>query len=613
MQYYPFDSRDKLYKPHFGAVAAEESLRLRLLLHNDARVHNAYLSIERDGEAPMEILMQPAEQLEDYRFYDCSVSLGEGLYWYSFYYDSDYGRMFVTKTETSLGIVSNKGGKWQQTVYERDYKTPDWLKGGIIYQIFPDRFAASGKQKQDIPDDRFLQSDWSAQPAYLQNGEKRSLGNDYYGGDLLGVAEKLPYLKSLGINCIYFNPIFEAHSNHRYNTADYMKIDPLLGNEDDLTSLCKDAKKCGINIILDGVFSHTGHDSRYFNKDRRYGDGGAYNDFSSPYRSWFNFHRWPDKYSCWWGVPSLPETNENDPSFTDFITGENGVIRYWLKKGIKGWRLDVADELPDGIIDNIRKAMKAEDPDSYLLGEVWEDATNKISYGYRRRFLRGRQLDSVMDYPLAEGIIAFITGGDGDKLCETVMTILENYPLPAVHTLMNHIGSHDTARILTRLGTNEQGNRAWQSSRRLNDWELGLAKKRLLAAATLQYTLPGVPSLFYGDEAGVEGFGDPFCRATYPWGNEDNEILSFYQKLGNIRRNNTAFREGAFIPYICRLGIFSFIREDDNNRIFVAVNRWDGCDSIDLPEEFKSAEVLYGERQDGKAILPPFGAIIIKA
>lgn len=612
MQYYPFDSRDKLYKPHFGAVAAEEALRLRLLLHKDAHVHNAFLVIERDGEAPFEVWMEPKEYLEDYRFYDCSVTLGEGLYWYSFRYDSDYGTFYVTRHGASLGIVSTEGGKWQQTVYEKDFSTPDWLKGGIIYQIFPDRFAASGQEKQNVPEDRFLQTDWSAQPAYLQNGEKRSLGNDYYGGDLAGVTQKLPYLKSLGVNCIYFNPIFEAHSNHRYNTADYLKIDPLLGCEEDLKQLCSEARKIGINIILDGVFSHTGHDSRYFNKTRRYEENGAYNDFSSPYRSWFNFHNWPDGYSCWWGVPSLPETNENDPSFTKFITGDGGVLQYWMDLGVKGWRLDVADELPDEFIDNIRRAIKTKDSDAYLLGEVWEDATNKISYGYRRRFLRGRQLDSVMNYPLSEGIITFLKGGDGDKLCDTILSILENYPLPAVHTLMNHIGSHDTARILTRLGTNEQGDRGWQSTRVLNEWERQNAKRLLLCAAALQYTLPGVPSLFYGDEAGVEGFGDPFCRAAYPWGQEDNEILEFYKKLGAIRRECDALAEGEFIPHLCRLGIFSFIRRSEKDSIFVAVNRWGEQDEIALPEGFADKSPLIGEARDGKAILPPYSTIIIK-
>ncbi len=612
MQYYPFDSRDKLYKPNFGAVAAETPLRLRLLLHNDARVHNAYLIMERDGEQPFEKWMQPGGYLGEYSFYECEITLNEGLYWYSFRYDSDYGTMLVTRTGESLGTVSAEGKKWQQTVYESNYATPDWLKGGIIYQIFPDRFCFSGEKKDNVPDDRFIQTDWSAQPAYLQNGEKRNLGNDYYCGDFKGVTAKLPYLKELGVNCIYFNPVFEAHSNHRYNTADYLKIDPLLGNEDNFKALCKAAKKLGIYVILDGVFSHTGHDSRYFNKEGRYSDKGAYQSYDSPYRGWFNFQQWPDKYSCWWGVPSLPETSENNQSFTKFITGDGGVLQYWMDCGIKGWRLDVADELPDEFIDNIRRAIKSKDPDAYLLGEVWEDATNKISYGYRRRFLRGRQLDSVMNYPLANGIIDFVLGGDAEQLLKVVMSILENYPTPAVHTLMNHIGSHDTARILTRLGTAENGDRAWQSGRFLNDCEKFLARRRLLCAAALQFTLPGVPSVYYGDEAGMEGFGDPFCRGAYPWGNEDKEILSFYKKLGAIRRECTAFKSGEFIPVSCSLGIFSFIRKSEQEKIFVAVNRWDGEDSIAIPEDFSDARVLLGEVCGDKAILPPCGAVILR-
>ncbi len=612
MQHYPFDSRDSLYRTHIGAIAAGEILRLKLLLHEDARVHNAYLLLCRDGEEVKEYFMSPAEYLDGYRFYECEITLSEGLYFYAFRYDSDYGCMQVRKNESSLGIVSDEGEWWQQTVYEADFKTPDWLKGGIIYQIFPDRFYFSGKQKQNVPTDRFIQTDLSAQPAFLQDGTPRSLGNDYYCGDLEGVKEKLPYLKSLGVNCIYFNPIFEAHSNHRYNTADYLKIDSLLGDEDDLKELCSEALKYGIYIILDGVFSHTGHDSIYFNKCGRYGEGGAYNCEDSPYRSWFNFKCWPNEYDCWWGVPSLPETNENDPSFSEFITGDGGVLQRWLDCGIKGWRLDVADELPDEILDKIRSAIKKKDSDAYLLGEVWEDATNKISYGYRRRFLRGRQLDSVMNYPLSEAIISFSKGGDAEKLLETVLTILENYPLPAVHTLMNHIGSHDTARILTRLGTDENGDRAWQSTRHLSEEEYNAAKQKLCVAVALQYTLPGVPSVYYGDEAGMQGFGDPFCRGAYPWGKEDGDILEFYKTLGKIRRECKAFSCGEFIPHICRLGLFSFIRKGENEEIFVAVNRWRSEDIVRLPDEFQNGKVLMGETLSDKVIIPAYGVVIIK-
>ena len=292
MGYYPFDSRNPLYREHIGAVAAGTPLRLRLCLHNDARVDAAFLSIIRDGEEENIIKMYPAETIEDYRFYECETTLTEGLYFYSFFYDSAYGRMYVTNTEGSLGTVSNAGKRWQQTVYTEDFCTPEWLKGGIIYQIFPDRFCHSDKAKTDVPEDRFWQKDWYAQPAFLSDGDKR-IGNDYYGGDLAGIESRLPYLKSLGVNCIYLNPIFEAHSNHRYNTANYLKIDSLLGDENDLKNLCESAKELGIYIVLDGVFSHTGDDSIYFNKQGRYDSLGAFQSKISPYYNCFNFKNWP--------------------------------------------------------------------------------------------------------------------------------------------------------------------------------------------------------------------------------------------------------------------------------------------------------------------------------
>ena len=438
-----------------------------------------------------------------------------------------------------------------------------------------------------MPDDRYICEDWYAQPEFRQPKDKKRMCNDYYGGDLKGIEEKLPYLKDLGVSCIYLNPIFEAHSNHRYNTADYLKIDPLLGNEKDLENLVKSAKKQGIEIILDGVFSHTGDDSIYFNKYNRYDSVGAYNSTSSPYYSWFKFSDYPDKYSAWWGIETLPETEEDDLSFTNFITGEKGVIKYWLDKGVKGFRLDVADELPDGILDKIRMAVKRDSGENYLLGEVWEDASNKISYGSRRRFLRGRQLDSVMNYPFANAIIDFVKGGNGANLINTVMSILENYPKPAIKVLMNHIGTHDTARVLTMLGCDYiPTTREEQSRFSLSEESKIKAIELLKLAVVLQYTLPGVPSIFYGDEAGMEGFGDPFCRAGYPWGKENTEILDFYKQMGKIRRENSAFEDGEFTPVYCDNETVCYLRTNGKNQVLIAVNRSENEKEITVPEIF---------------------------
>ena len=590
MNYYPFDSRNPLYRNKFGSIAEGETLRLSLLLHRDACVHEAYLQIREDSNEEYSTLrLTEGDWLGDYRYYNGEITLSEGLYWYRFFYTSAHGEFYVTKTGESIGCVTTDGTDWQQTVYSADFTTPDWLAGGIIYQIFPDRFYNSGTEKSNIPEDRFICDDWYKQPEYRQSGDKLRLTNDYYGGDLKGIEEKLPYLKSLGVSCIYLNPIFEAHSNHRYNTANYLKIDPVLGDEKDLENLVKSAKKQGIAIILDGVFSHTGDDSIYFNKYGRYNTVGAYNSKNSPYFSWFKFNDYPNDYSSWWGISSLPETEENDLSFTNFITGENGVIKYWLDKGVKGFRLDVADELPDGILDKIRLAVKRNSKENYLLGEVWEDASTKISYGSRRRFLRGKQLDSVMNYPFANTIIDFVKNGGGQRLINTVMSLLENYPKPAIKLLMNHIGTHDTSRILTVLGSDYTPNSREEQSRTfLSENDYKKAVNRLKSAAVLQYTLPGVPSLFYGDEAGVEGYGDPFCRATYPWRRENNELLDFYKALGKFRRSNQAFKEGDFVPVYSDDTAVAYIRTDGENSVLTAVNIGNEPVCVQLPEKFGS-------------------------
>lgn len=610
MNYYPYNSRDKIYRDKFGAMACGESFAPRLLLHNDARVQKVFLLIEKDAENLMEYEMQRCGEKEDYGIFEISLPLDTGIYWYYFRYESDYGTFYVIRENVTRGIVSREKGKvWQQTVYTPQENTPDWLLGGIIYQIFPDRFYNSGAKRQNIPQDRVLRDTWGETPYFEQNGTERQLGNDYFGGDLKGITEKLDYIKSLGVNCIYLNPIFEAHSNHRYNTADYFKIDPVLGNEDDFIALCKAAKKRGIHIILDGVFSHTGDDSIYFNKYRRYGNGGAYNDSSSPYYRWYKFGKTRDDYKSWWGIKTLPEVNEENEDYINFICGKDGVIEHWTKLGADGWRLDVADELPDVFLDRLNKTLKAAKKNAYILGEVWENATNKISYGVRRRYLLGDQLDSVMNYPFADKIIEYVRSGDAAALCDTVVEICDQYPKRAIDLLMNHLGTHDTARILTRLAKNDDnfGDRKAQSEMKFTADEISLAKKRLQAAAVLQFTLPGIPAVFYGDEAGLSGGADPFCRGCYPWGNEDRELLSFYRELGKIRLSATAFKNGDFTNEKTDGGLFSFFRIAKGNEVFVAVNAENRNKSILIPRGFKT---VFGKKCEGETSLEPYEYLI---
>ena len=617
--YYPFDSRNQLYKSKLSALAEGEPLRLRLLLPDNIGIGRAYLLLRNDTTGNLDkISMKRGEKKEDYDFWECEISLKEDIYWYSFKYNTADNEFYITKFDHSLGMVSNEGGWWQLTVYNKNYTTPSWLDGGIIYQIFPDRFYNSKKPKKDVPTDRYICDDWYKIPEYTPKEsatDNKFIGNDYYGGDLKGIQQKLPYLKKLGVNCIYLNPIFEAHSNHRYNTANYMKIDPLLGDEKDLKALIKAAEKQGIYIILDGVFSHTGDDSIYFNKYNRYDTVGAYNSDSSPYRSWYDFGETRDNYESWWGITTLPETKENDPDFSEYITGEKGVIRHWLNLGVKGFRLDVADELPDAFLDKVRLAIKDEDSENFLLGEVWEDATNKISYNARRRFLRGHQLDSVMNYPFANAIIGYLKGGNSRDLIDTVLEIIENYPPQAVKLLMNHIGTHDTSRILTVLGNEGNyyvGDREWQSKQHLSSEQYEKAVKLLKVAAVLQYTLPGVPSLYYGDEAGLTGHSDPFCRAAYPWGKEDKELIKFYQKLGQFRRSSSAFKSGEFLPYYANFGEIAYMRKSADEMELVACTRWHEQTEINIPKEFDNAEVIFGEKpENGVLTLKPFGFTVL--
>ena len=538
---------------------------------------------------------------DDAEIWDIHTEIeAEGLYWYHFDYCSSYGRSSVLQTENGIGGFAGSYSArkdWQLTVIEKNFTTPDWIKGGIIYQIFPDRFYNSGEAKKNVPNDRVMRNDWGNEPEWRPTAEGKVLNNDFFGGDLKGIQEKLPYLKSLGVNCIYLNPIFEAHSNHRYDTADYSKIDPVLGTEKDFKNLCKEAKKQDIHIILDGVFSHTGDDSVYFNRKGRYETSGAYNSPESPYYKWYKFTNYPDKYQSWWGFETLPEVIEEGEEYREFINGKGGIIEKWLKAGADGFRLDVADELPDIFIDELRARLKATKKDALLMGEVWEDATTKHSYGSRRRYLLGSQFDSVMNYPFANAILDFCRNGKAEVFMETVMQIVENYPKQCLDVMMNHIGTHDTERAITKITGEscEYRDRNWQSSHFLNAEKYAKGVKLLKCAAALQYTLPGVPSVYYGDEAGLQGYKDPFNRGCYPWGKENQELVTFYRTMGEIRRNNKVFSDGFFSPVSSMLGCVAYRRHNENGDIMIIVNRNEHSIMYGLPEFYKNAKTLYGD------------------
>ena len=526
-----------------------------------------------------------------------------GLVWYSFVLEGLDGR----RAEL---------GPYQLTVYQGEEAVPTWFGEGMTYQIFPDRFCRSR-----IPDPtglvggRTVHQNWEDEPVYRPDEHGEIRNRDFFGGDFQGVISKLDDLKDLGVETLYFNPIFEAAENHRYGTADYDRIDPMLGCNEDFSRLCDEAHKRGMRVMLDGVFNHTGFVSRYFNGDGFYPDVGACQSWDSPYRSWFQFIRWPDQYESWWGIYSLPAVNESDPSYRRFIFGdEDSVVRRWLRAGADGWRLDVADELPDDFVAGIHAAARAEKPSAVVIGEVWEDGSTKVAYGVRRKHILGGHCDGLMNYPLRSAILSYFSGGKAEDFVSGMETIRENYPPFAFYSAMNSLGTHDTPRILTLLGAGGERrdqSRDWRANFRLEGDALRLAKERLRAAALLLFCFPGSPTVYYGDEAGMEGFEDPFNRRTYPWGHEDQELLAWFKQLGALRKTHPALRRGT-IRYVAAEGpLLAFARADDGEEILCVCNAGDGPVTLPLPGN--TASVLVGspalaplEEDEGVQItLPP--------
>ena len=468
-----------------------------------------------------------------------------GLYFYYFYIRKPDGgfRLFKQGDDTNM----EDGSLWQVSCVPADFHTPDWAKGATIYQIFPDRFYKAGNCDPTGKLTPYtLHRTWGEEVEWKPTADGKVLNNDFYGGNFKGITEKLDYIASLGVNLIYLNPISKSFSSHRYDTGDYKTPDPLLGTEEDFAELCRQAHSRGIRVILDGVYSHTGSNSPYFNREGQFDSVGAYNSTESPYYSWYTFYNWPDSYNSWWNFDTLPTVNIMDPAFINsIIEDEDSVVAHWLRLGADGFRLDVADELPDEFIGMLRRRIKGIKPDALLLGEVWEDASTKIAYGRRRSYFTAGELDSVMNYPFRTAIIDYVRGRDGGQgLKEAVMAIVENYPPEVVQCNMNLLGTHDTPRILTVLVDDFNGTREEMSKRRLSRHQFDIAYDRLLMASFLQYTLPGSPSLYYGDEAGMEGGKDPFNRRTYPWGYENMEFVEHFKRLGRLRREHPAFRYG---------------------------------------------------------------------
>ena len=617
-----FNSFDPYFKQPFGAVRAGQTVRLSLCIPEELGYVDPHLVLKKEGkfDVPVYYRMNFDGQTPRQNHFSVEVPLNDpGLYFYYFDLYTDFRR--IVRGPDNCGVISWQDGEsWQITVYEQDFETPESIKGKVFYQIFPDRFCEGVENKPMPFADRIYQADKHAEPFWQPNEVGGHLNEDYFGGDLKGIQQKLPYLHEMGVDFIYLNPIFEAHSNHRYNTADYLNVDPLLGTNEDFRELCKAAKTRGISVILDGVFSHTGADSIYFNKFGRYPTPGAYQSEKSPYYSWYHF--WGNKeYESWWGIDTLPNVDENNPSYTKYICGDDGVLDYWLSLGAAGYRLDVADELPDEFLDNLRACVKKFDEEKIVIGEVWEDASNKEAYGVKRRYLLGDQLDSVMNYPFREAIIAYMKGEAATTFRDRIMGILENYPKCTVDVLMNFVSTHDIERAINRFGGQpcDDKSKDWMASNELSPEEYERGKTLLKGAMVLQFFLPGVPSIYYGDEAGLQGWKDPFNRRCYPWGQEDTELIDYTRQLAKIRREHPAFAEGAMEFLVLEDNVVGFARyiPENGSSAVILLNRSGDTAMVSLRDKafsrYAFSTVISGICDGDAVILPKNSYAVISA
>ena len=615
-----FNSRDEFYKKPFGAVTFGTKVTFRLRISEPLKGLKCSISMWKDDERLPQLVMEKEKEDEngDVIYVAEFKAPKEGVnIWYHFILENFDEKFYYCNNDLQTGgegkLVEDSPLSYQLTVYKDD-KTPDWFKKGIVYQIFPDRFHRGSdcdKRKDDTlkriegkNHGKIFIDDWYKTPHYERDEKGGVAGFEFYGGTLKGIEEKLPYLKSLGVTIIYLNPIFEARSNHRYDIGDYMTIDSLLGDEDSFKSLVASAKKMDIGIVLDGVFSHQGADSIYFNKYNNYETIGAYNSKDSKYYPWYTFTRYPDEYACWWGVGELPNTNELNEDYLNFICkGSNSVIKHWMKQGIAGFRLDVADELPDEFIFEIRKAMDKVNKDNILLGEVWEDATNKVSYDVHRKYCLGGALKSVTNYPFMNTAIGFMKGYVSPyELSEFIYKEMENYPVEYLLANINLLDSHDRVRIITELSDSRNVDEISDDEKYGHEIDRDkylLAVSRLKALTVLQYTMPGVPLIYYGDEVGVFGYTDPYNRKTYPWGREDENLLSHYKAIGEMRHKSKAVSEGVYRTLYTGKHVIAFEKTFKDEKVVVIVNRGifnDESEYVELNVNGKEAvDLLSGE------------------
>lgn len=556
-----------------GAAPAGENIIFKLRVPRRIGALGAVLRLALDGEQDADYSFTLSSQNYSEEEYTLTLKLTRGLYFYEILLLRGLDTLFSsTDDNKSMTFCRESGRRFSFLVYGKSGQT--FLPGGVMYHVFVDRFARSESRDTPRRNDAVYEEDWhSGNMQFAQNPGGFVKNNFFFGGSLFGVCEKLDYLSSLGVTVLYLSPIFKAYSNHKYDTGDYETVDPCFGGEEALCELIEKAHERGMKVILDGVFNHTGDDSKYFNRRGTYENLGAYQSKDSEYFDWYRFGANHDDYESWWGIKILPRLNHEKPECRAYFCSEGGICEKYMRMGADGFRLDVADELNDAFLCEFRERLSTENRNAALIGEVWENAALKEAYGKRRHYFEGDQLHSVMNYPFRTALLDAFREGDVSALAHTLTTLYSTYPREVSHSLMNLLGSHDTERILSVLGGAQSeglsGREANES--RLTEDAREIGKRRLMAASTLQYTVYGFPSVYYGDEAGLEGLFDPFCRRPYPWGREDKDLLAHYRALGEMRKD-PVFARGEFDVILAEGPLLVFERRSDGKKVTVAVN-----------------------------------------
>ncbi len=557
-----------LFKCPKGVVVKGTEVTFFIEVSDSLNVKEAYFMVKADADNDY-IYLPMQKTANGYKITHNFDNYGH--FWYNFKLIFNDYCLFLNKTYDNYSYTSyDKGEDFFQLVTNHSYTSTNSLQGGIIYQIYVDRFCKKGKVKTREP--LIFRDDWGG-GIQKNTTDPLVINQEVFGGNFNGIISKLDYLKQLGVTTIYLNPISMANSSHKYDTADYMKVDPMFGTEKEFKNLIDEASIRGIGIVFDGVYNHTGSDSIYFNKNGRFDTLGAYKSKSSKYYKWYNFSKYPDCYASWWGIDTLPSINENCTEFHDYIAGENGVLDKFLKLGVAGVRLDVVDEISDEFVKKIAARVKKYGKNKVIMGEVWEDAATKIAYSKRREYFSDNELNSVMNYPVKESILAFIRDKEPISLVSTIRMLINNYPKVVMDNLMNFLDTHDTGRLFSDLINIAGGDR-------------NLAKKYLKIASLLSFTVVGVPSIFYGDEYGMEN-NDGSSRGCFDWKNYNNDIFKWYQTLTKIRKLDV-FKAGEMNILYAKHGKFVFERVSEKERVVVMVNLKSSPLKINLDGKYKS-------------------------